>query len=158
MSESSDVGVVRRVIELVGGFEIEAALELVSDDLVLELPFRADGGPRLLEGDAATGFVRAMPKLFERLPFHDVVVHGRLPSGLVVAEYRSDGLTRTGRPYLNSYVGFFEVTDGRITSWREYFDPMVVAEAFPAPEPPRQPTESRGNSNIRSPEGPPHRA
>jgi ketosteroid isomerase-like protein len=127
----SDTAVVRRLIELVGSFQIDAALELVTDDLVLEFPFRGDGGPRRLEGDDAKSFIRAMPKLFSELPFRDVVVHGRLPSGHIVAEYRSDGTTRTGRPYRNSYVAFFELRDARIAFWREYFDPNVVADAFP---------------------------
>lgn len=126
-----DVEVVRELIEKVGRLDVEAALELVADDLVLELPFRSDGGPRRLVGDAARRFVRAMPKLFATLPFHDVVVHGALPSGQVVAEYASDGTTVAGRSYRNSYVAFFGVRDGRIATWREYFDPTAIAAAFP---------------------------
>jgi uncharacterized protein len=122
---------VRRLIELVGQFEIDEALELVVDDLVLEFPFRGDGGPRRVEGDAAKQFIRAIPKLFTQLPFHDIVVHGQPPSGDVVAEYRSDGITRRGRPYVNTYVGFFGLRSGRVATWREYFDPLVVANAFP---------------------------
>jgi ketosteroid isomerase-like protein len=128
--DASDV--VRRLLELVGSFEIDDALDLVTHDLVLELPFRADGGPRRLEGDDAKSFIRSIPKLFERLPFRDVVVHGCLPSGVVVAEYRSDGTTRAGRRYSNSYVAFFELRAGRVANWREYFDPNVVAAAFPS--------------------------
>ena len=127
----SDVDVVRQLIELIGRLEVDAALELVTDDLVLELPFRGDGGSRRLEGDDAKTFIRAMPKLFSQLAFRDVVVHGRLPSGQIVAEYRSNGITRAGRAYPNSYVAFFELRGGRIASWREYFDPTVVAAAFP---------------------------
>jgi ketosteroid isomerase-like protein len=73
-----------------------------------------------------------MPKLFEQLPMRDVVVHGHLSSGRIVAEYRSEGITRRGRPYVNTYVAFFEVRDARIAFWREYFDPNVVAAAFPS--------------------------
>ncbi|MGD9704886.1 MAG: nuclear transport factor 2 family protein [Acidimicrobiia bacterium] len=132
LSAEQDAAVVRQLIDLVGGFEIDAALGLVTDDVILEFPFRGDGGPRRLEGDEAKDFIRALPKLFSQMPFHDVVVHGRLPSGDVVAEYRSEGVTRSGRAYPNSYVGFFEVRDGRVRRWREYFDPNVVAAAFPA--------------------------
>lgn len=131
MMADRDTAVVRQLIELVGRLDVVAALELVTDDLVLEFPFRGDGGPRRLEGDGAKSFIRAMPKLFSQLPFRDVMVHGRLPSGQVVAEYTSDGITRTGRAYANSYVGFFELRGGRIAFWREYFDPNVVAAAFP---------------------------
>jgi ketosteroid isomerase-like protein len=125
------VALVRRLLEAVGRLDMDAALELVSDDLVLELPFRADG-PRRLDGDDARAFMRLMPKVFSELSFRDVVIHGALPSGVVVAEYRSDGCTRAGHPYPNRYVGFFEVHDDRVARWREYYDPAVVAAAFPA--------------------------
>jgi ketosteroid isomerase-like protein len=131
MSADSDVAVVRRVIELVGDLQVEAAFELVTDDLVLEFPFRGDGGPRRLQGADAKGFIAAMPKLFSQLLFSDVRVHGALPSGLVVAEYRGDGITHGGRPYPNSYVAFFGLRDGRVATWREYFDPTLVTAAFP---------------------------
>jgi ketosteroid isomerase-like protein len=128
--DGSNDALVRQVLDRVGALEVDAALELVTGDLVLELPFRGDGGPRRMEGEAAREFIRSLAALFERLPFRDVVVHGTLPSGEVVAEYRSEGVTRSGRAYDNSYVGFFVVRDGRIARWREYFDPNVVAAAF----------------------------
>lgn len=130
--ERRDVQVVRELIARIGRLEVEAALELVTDDLVLELPFRGDGAPRRLEADAARRFVWAMPKPFATLSFPEVVVHGALPSGQVVAEYASDGVTRAGRPYRNAYVAFFTVRDGRVAAWREYFDPTAIAAAFPA--------------------------
>ncbi len=136
MSSDDDAGVatVQRLIDLVGQLDVAAALDLVTDDFVLELPFRADGGPRRMEGDDARTFIRTMPRLFSQLPFRDVAVHGRLPSGQIVAEYRCDGVTRSGRDYPNSYVGFFEVRGDRIAFWREYFDPNVVAAAFGSPD------------------------
>lgn len=131
MVEGQHDAVVRELLARIGRLDVDAALELVTDDVVLELPFRADGGPRRLEGDDAKRFVRAMPKLFARLPFCEVVVHGNLPSGQVVAEYSSGGTTREGRPYRNAYVALFGIRDGRVATWREYFDPTVVAAAFP---------------------------
>jgi ketosteroid isomerase-like protein len=125
-----DVAVVERVIGLIGDLDVEAALELVTDDLVLELPFRADGGSRRLEGDDARRFMRALPRLFTQMRFSDVVVHGQLPSGLIVAEYTSNGMTIAGSAYPNVYVGFFRMRQGRIAGWREYFDPNVVTAAF----------------------------
>jgi uncharacterized protein len=132
LTDHDDAAVVRRAIDFVGALDIEAAIALTTDDLVLELPFRADGGPRRLEGDDARRFMRSLPKLLAQMSFHDVVVHGQLPSGAVVAEYRSAGITRAGRDYPNAYVAFFCLRDGRIASWREYFDPNVVASAFPS--------------------------
>ncbi|MDO8361911.1 MAG: nuclear transport factor 2 family protein [Actinomycetota bacterium] len=126
----SPTEIVRRAIQHLGAFEIDAVLALTTDDLVLEFPFRGDGGPRQVQGADARAFMRAMPKLFTSLPFHDVEVHGELPSGQVVAEYKSNGLTRSGRSYPNAYIAIFTLRDGRIAHWREYFDPMVVAATF----------------------------
>jgi ketosteroid isomerase-like protein len=124
--------VIRRLLELVGSFRLDEAFTLVTDDLVLKLPFRGDGGPRRMDGEEAKSFIRSLPKLFATLPFRDVAIHGRLPSGLVVAEYRSDGSTHSGRPYRNTYLALFGMRDDRVATWCEYFDPSVVAEAFPS--------------------------
>jgi ketosteroid isomerase-like protein len=129
--DDDDLGTVRRALDAMGELDIAAVLALLDDEFVLELPFRADGGPRTLTDDDARAFMRAMPKLFREMPFHDVVVHGALPSGEIVAEYRSDGVTKAGRAYPNRYVAFFTMREGRIARWREFFDPNVVATAFP---------------------------
>lgn len=131
--DDPDIRAVQRALDAMGELDIDAVSALLTDDFVLELPFRADGGPRELDAAAALAFMRAMPKLFRAMPFHDVVVHGALPSGEIVAEYRSEGVTKAGRDYPNRYVAFFTMCDGRIARWREFFDPNVVAAAFPAP-------------------------
>jgi ketosteroid isomerase-like protein len=128
----NDLEVVRAAIDCVSELDIDGVLELTTEDLVLEFPFRGDGGPRRLEGMDARKFMRALPKLFSQMKFSDVTVHGPVPSGVIVAEYRSNGVTRAGRPYPNAYVGFFELREQRIFLWREYFDPLVVDRAFPS--------------------------
>lgn len=129
---SDDLATVERAIRAMGALDLHAVMALLADHFVLELPFRADGGPKRMVDDEARAFMSAMPKLLAALSFHDVVVHGRVPSGEIVAEYRSAGTTRAGRPYANRYVAFFTVADGRVAEWREFFDPTVVAAAFPA--------------------------
>ncbi len=125
-----DIALVETVLERVSELDIEGALAHTTEDLVVELPFRAGGYPRRLVGADARAFMRVLPRLFSAMKFHHVVVHGRLPSGLIVAEYQSDGMTRTGRPYRNSYAGFFGVDGGKVSLWREYFDPNVVDAAL----------------------------
>lgn len=132
MDGNEDIDIVRRVIEAIGELDMETAFALLADDVVLELPFRDDGGPPLLVGDEARRFMGAMPKLFASLGLYDIVVHGALPTGEIVAEYRSNGMTKAGRGYPNRYVSFFTVVDGRVTRLREFFNPAVVAAAFSA--------------------------
>ena len=129
-SEHDDAAVVRKALELLSDLRADEALKLVSDDVVLELPFRQDGGPSEMRGEAARRFIGSIPKLFARMNFTKISVHGRTPDGIVTAEYASDGQTRAGEPYRNRYAGFFEVRDGKIARWREYFDPMVIKAAF----------------------------
>src|SRR3954447_5226451 len=131
MAVDLDLQIVEQALERLSALDIERALELMSDDFLLELPFCADGGPRSLAGDAAKKFMRALPKLLSKLSLTDVVVHGKLPDGTVVAEYRSDGTPRSGRPYCNAYIGLRRVRDGRLVWWREYYDPNVITTAFP---------------------------
>lgn len=130
-----DLAVVRRLLDLVGSLDVEAALELLADDVIIELPFRGDGGPRQMEAGVARNFVLGLPGLFAELAFVDVVVHGALASGEIVAEYRSEGSTHRGGHYRNQYVAFFTLDDSRVSGWREFFDPAVVATAFPADGP-----------------------
>jgi ketosteroid isomerase-like protein len=123
------VEVVAKAIRAISDLDVDEALRWVATDLILELPFRSGGHPTTLVGADAHAFLRFMPKVFARMEFHDVVIHGATPSGLIAAEYRSNGLTRTGKPYANTYAAFFEVADGQVTRWREYFNPDIVTEA-----------------------------
>jgi ketosteroid isomerase-like protein len=107
------VEVVAKAIRAISDLDVDEALRWVATDLILD----------------AHAFLRFMPKVFARMEFHDVVIHGATPSGLIAAEYRSNGLTRTGKPYANTYAAFFEVADGQVTRWREYFNPDIVTEA-----------------------------
>jgi ketosteroid isomerase-like protein len=125
----SDGEIVETVIRAVGALDIDEARRWLADDLILELPFRAGGHARTLVGDDAHAFMGALPKFLERLNFTDVTVHGATSSGVIAAEYVSDGSTRAGTPYQNAYAAFFEVADGKIVRWREYFDPGAIVRA-----------------------------
>jgi len=124
-----DVDIVERAIRAVGALDIDEARRWLADDLVLELPFRGGGFPRTLVGDDAHAFMAFLPKVFLRMNFTEVTIHGTSPSGVVAAEYVSNGLTKAGLTYANAYAAFFEVRDGRITRWREYFNPDVIVVA-----------------------------
>jgi uncharacterized protein len=121
--------IVRRVIQAVGALDIVTARQWLADDLVLELPFRAGGHSRRLVGRDAHAFMGLLPRIFDRMDFTTIEVHGATPSGVIAAEYVSNGLTRTGQPYPNAYAAFFEVSNGKVTRWREYFNPDVIVAA-----------------------------
>lgn len=127
---SSPVDVVRYYLDCISDLDVDGALSVVADDAVIEMPFAAATGTRVVQGAAAHTFVRALPKLFTQMRFYDVVMHGLTESGVVVAEFKSDGITRKGVSYPNRYVAIFEVAGGKINALREYFDPNVLLSAF----------------------------
>lgn len=49
----------------------------------------------------------------------------------VLAEYRGEiEMLATGGPYNNHYCGLFHLRDGKIVLFREYYNPIVLTEAF----------------------------
>ena len=127
--DTAPADIVERAIRAVGDLDIDEARRWLADDLVLELPFRGGGHPRTLVGEDAHAFMRLLPKLFDRMDFTDVVIHETTTPGLFVAEYASDGMTKSGHPYPNVYVAFLEVVGAKIVRWREYFNPDVIVAA-----------------------------
>jgi uncharacterized protein len=127
--DDAPVEIVRRVIRAVGELDIAQARQWLADDLVLELPFRAGGHSRRLVGRDAHAFMGLLPRIFERMDFTTIEVHGATASGVIAAEYVSNGLTKAGKPYPNAYAAFFEVSNGKVTRWREYFNPDVIVAA-----------------------------
>src|SRR4051812_11882034 len=132
MDTGDPVRVVQHYLSCISDLDAEAALTVMSAEVTIEMPFAAEGHTRAVQGEAAHSFLRALPKLFTQMHFFDVVLHGLTETGYVVAEFRSDGITRRGASYQNRYVALFQVEDGKITALREYFDPNVAVSAFAA--------------------------
>ncbi len=107
---------------------------MMAEGVVLEFPYAADPTYRQIRGrDAVTEYLRGVSALFavdhiDVLHVHDV--HG---GGPVIIEMKALGHGRTsGATYEQNYITVVNVTEGRITGYREYFNPerfQVVAEA-----------------------------
>ncbi|KQR95966.1 limonene-1,2-epoxide hydrolase [Williamsia sp. Leaf354] len=94
--------------------DFDAAAALLADDLVYENV----GLPTIRGARRAMALFRRMEG---RVAF-DVIVHRSTSNGSTVMNERTDALT-FGPVRLQFWVcGVFEVTGGRITLWRDYFD------------------------------------
>lgn len=102
------------------------------DDGVMELPFALPGTPNRLDGIRAIAANQsAALELFSRFATPEFVIHQTIDPCVFFAEYASEAEVRaTGRPYRNSYVGYFRFRSGKLVRWKEYFNPSVVREAF----------------------------
>lgn len=64
--------------------------------------------------------------------FHgiDFEIHQQISAGNLVMNERTDTLRTADRAIALPVAGVFEVNDGAITAWRDYFDMGVINQAF----------------------------
>jgi ketosteroid isomerase-like protein len=120
---------VTRSFAAVSRGDVDAQLEVCTDDVVLELPY-ADPPVRLEGKEAIRAHVGPALQIFSfELQIRNVF-ECRDPDTLIL-EYTSEGqCTTTGQPYSNSYIGVIVFRDGRICAQREYYNPLVAATAL----------------------------
>lgn len=96
--------------------DVERALGLLSDDVFYHnIPFEPVKGKAAVQQTLA-GFLQLLGAI-------EIETHHQATNGNVVLNERTDyfypaGKGRVGLPV----AGVFEVKDGKITSWRDYFD------------------------------------
>jgi ketosteroid isomerase-like protein len=117
--------------------DADALFALLDDDCVLEAayPIRAGEnvtGARRCQGQPVRDFVTDVTRLVARIDFENVVWR-TTSDGLALFEADGDLEYPNGDPYRNHYLMFFEVKDGRIVRWREYYSPVVWARAVGVP-------------------------
>ncbi|HEY1118919.1 MAG TPA: limonene-1,2-epoxide hydrolase family protein [Acidimicrobiales bacterium] len=95
--------------------DLEQALTMVSDDVVYDnVPIGAVDGPEGIR-QALGGFLADATGV-------EWVVHRQVADGTTVMNERTDRFEIAGTWHEIPVMGVFEVVDGRITLWRDYFD------------------------------------
>jgi hypothetical protein len=129
----SNVARVREIVAAIDGMRVDALIQFFADDAVMELPFAPGRMPRRYEGRAASyGFQTFVRDAFRSFSMTADAIYETSDPNVVIAELHSDGVVaENGRPYRNRYVIIITFDDdGRITNWREYYDPAEVIRAF----------------------------
>ena len=107
-------------------------IELWADDGVCEFPFASPGRPRLLQGkEQILAYMTAYPSRIFIEGVDKLRVHPALDPNVVVVEMTIKGrAVKTDKPYNQQYVIVAETRDGKLTHYREYWNPLVSAEAL----------------------------
>ena len=124
---------VHEIMRLADQMRVDELIPLFADDAVMELPFAPGKMDRSHVGKAAIAdFQHFARDTFSEFSMTVDAVHETGDPNVVIAEHRSVAVVaENGRPYCNHYVTFFTFDDdGRITSWREFYDAGVVVRAF----------------------------
>ncbi len=104
-----------------------------AEDAVQDMPFSPDGFPKRVEGKAnLIQHYAAWPETSGEANFtDDLVFYPMQDSTMVFAEWRGNvEIMPTERIYQQRYGGLFQVVDGKIELFREYYDPIVFKYAF----------------------------
>jgi ketosteroid isomerase-like protein len=120
----------RHGLQLLLDKNIPAWVGLWDDDGVLEFPFAPDGWPKRLEGKAAVSeYMRHYPDHIDLHDFPDVKIHRTGEPGTIVVEMRGVGLlVESGAPFDMRYIAVVTVTNGLITHYRDYWNPLAVPQ------------------------------
>jgi ketosteroid isomerase-like protein len=105
-------------------------VDLWAADGIMEFPFAPEGWPQRLEGrDAIAAYIRDYPDHIDLHDIPDLLIHQTSDPRTIVVEMRAVGrLVETDKPYEMKYIAVVTVENGRITSYRDYWNPLAVLE------------------------------
>jgi uncharacterized protein len=108
----------------------DSLLGMFAEDIIFEFPYAPEGLPKRLDGVAALD--AHLQKLGPLIDFGAMVLESVYASGAtIVFEFSCTGRgVRTGAPYDQDYISVVTLRDGRITRYRDYWNPSVVLTAL----------------------------
>ena len=112
------------------GRDMAAWNDTLHDDVVIELPFGPSTGiPARTEGKAACSAMFEIVSDAMKVRFFDVVAHPMADAGQVLVEYKGYS-ERPDVKYDQSYICIQKFRDGKLILFKEYYNSMVMDQAF----------------------------
>lgn len=106
-------------------------VDMMSDDFVMEFPYARPGMPTRLEGRAAV--LAHLVKVGEGVSVEsasNVAVHETTDPDVVILEFDGHGRSaKTGEPYEQRYVSVIRTRGGKITHFKDYWNPIQGLKA-----------------------------
>jgi len=109
--------------------DVEELLGRCTEDVVFEFPFAPEGRPRRVEGrEAAREYLQP---IFGRMRIQDVTsleVHQSVDPSVAIVEFTMRAEVGDGFARELSYIDVLTVRDGRIARFRDYWNPLALAD------------------------------
>ncbi|AEI81825.1 hypothetical protein CNE_BB1p04010 (plasmid) [Cupriavidus necator N-1] len=117
-------------LKLLAARDFEGLRALLAPDVTLDWPFHQSGSPVRIEGaDSLMDAVRII-KVFQDLEIRILEFNEQKDGGTSIIEARSRGTYADGRPdYTNHYIFILKIVNGKVTRWREFYNPLEVMKA-----------------------------
>jgi fermentation-respiration switch protein FrsA (DUF1100 family)/ketosteroid isomerase-like protein len=110
--------------------DINRFMKIWSDDAAQLMPLAPADFPSLLRGkDAIYRQYKGLPENFTSMKFQREIFPTVEP-GKVIVSYEGIIPLKKGGSYNNIYIGVFEVEEGKIKNFTEYFDPVILEKGF----------------------------
>ena len=94
------------------------------------MPLSPDGFPKELNGrESIFDQYKGLPENYTSMSFPRRIMATEDPNKVIV-QYHGIIPLKTGGEYNNNYVGIFEIKNGKILKFTEYFDPFILENAF----------------------------
>jgi ketosteroid isomerase-like protein len=106
--------------------------DMLAEDVVFDFVITGPNYPRRIVGRAdLVELYRGYGSTFFLDRCYDLRIHNSPSTSSVVLEYSSEGkVVATGQPYANRYISVVEITDRKVSAWRDYLDPLRVFAAL----------------------------
>jgi ketosteroid isomerase-like protein len=128
--------VISKFFEAQAKHDVQGMAAVLADNLVFEMPFALPGLPDRVEGKGAVvdfleQFLGRERGTFTGWNLSNVRIYPGADPDLFFAELDGQGVVgKSGYQYRQKYFIFFRVSDGRISRWREYLNPLPLREAL----------------------------
>jgi ketosteroid isomerase-like protein len=129
--------IVSRFLEAEAKQDVQGMADVLAEDIVFEMPFLTlPGLPNRVEGKATVvefleQFLGKEHGMFTGWDLHNIRIYPGGEPDLVFAELDGQGVVvKSGYQYRQKYIILFRVSDGRISHWREYNNPIPLQEAI----------------------------
>ncbi|MFJ9030709.1 nuclear transport factor 2 family protein [Streptomyces sp. NPDC102274] len=134
----------RHSLRLLVEKDMDGWVGLWAEDGLFEFPFAPPGAPARIEGrEAVADYIRDYP---QHIDIHDIPyleIHETRDPETIVVEMRTEGLiVATGEPFDFSYIAVVTVRHGRITRYRDYWNPQKMPASMKPTAPATNPASS----------------
>ncbi|MFE2960088.1 nuclear transport factor 2 family protein [Nocardia tengchongensis] len=132
MSDTTPAAVFERSLDAFLSKDMRAWADLCAEDVVVEFPFSPDNLPSRLDGrEAIFEYLRYYPAIIDIHEIDSVTVYATDRPDTVIAEWSVQGqVIPNGNKYDMAYATVVTVRDGRITNYREYWNPLAFGQAL----------------------------
>ena len=130
ITRQRNLDIVRRAFAgIAAGSAEQMLVDNYTDDMVLELPYAAPPSVIATKATALEYLTGAFTML--RFSLESTDVHECVDPDMLILEYTSEGtVLASGKQYANRYIGVYWFRDGRIARVREFYNPVISAEAM----------------------------